>query len=108
VAGRKMNQNFVTLTPLTVMLGIFIIVILVIRSKTTKNQNSNLYPANRGYRVLCKSQSNRVFAGVCGGIAEHFGWDALVVRLFFLFTGVGLFTYVVLAIVIPESPSKLL
>lgn len=25
--------------------------------------------------------SNGVFAGVCGGIAKHFGWDTTVVRV---------------------------
>ena len=39
---------------------------------------------------LYRSRKERVWAGVCGGIAERFGWDPIVVRLlavasFFLF-----------------------
>ncbi|MEL7570923.1 MAG: PspC domain-containing protein [Eubacteriaceae bacterium] len=103
-----MNQNLTTLMPLIIIFGIPIILILVIKSKTQNSQNSKLYQTNRGYKMLCKSQSNRALAGVCGGIAEHFGWNATIVRLFFLFSGVGLFTYIVLAIVIPDSDSPLL
>ncbi|QOX62395.1 PspC domain-containing protein [Anoxybacterium hadale] len=58
--------------------------------------------------MLCRSRNDRVIAGVCGGIADHFGWSATVVRLFFIITGVGILTYVILAIVIPDSPSSLL
>lgn len=53
--------------------------------------------------MLCRSRSNRAIAGVCGGIAEHFGWSATVVRLVFLFSGVGLLTYIILAVAIPDS-----
>lgn len=62
----------------------------------------------RGYRMLCKSQSNRAIAGVCGGIAEYFGWNATIVRLFFLFIGIGLPLYIILAIVMPDAESPLL
>lgn len=103
-----MNQNLITLLPLITILGIFIIVIIVIKSKVRNRQNSSLYQMNREHTMLCKSQSNRAVAGVCGGIAEHFGWNATIVRLFFLFSGVGLLTYIVLAIVIPDSDSPLL
>ena len=102
-----MNQNLVTITPLIILIGIPIIVILII-SKTAKGQNSYSYQTNRGYKVLCRSQSNRVIAGVCGGIAEHFGWNAAIVRLFFVLSGIGVLTYIVLSIVIPDSDSPLL
>ena len=103
-----MNQNLITLLPLIIIFGIFIIVILVIKRKARNSQNSKLYQTNREHRMLCKSQSNRAIAGVCGGIAEYFGWNATIVRLFFLFSGVGLLAYIVLAIVIPDSDSPLL
>ena len=38
-------------------------------------------------KKLTKSQKNKMFAGVCGGIAEYFNIDATIVRLVFvLFT----------------------
>ena len=32
-------------------------------------------------RKLCLSRTNKVIAGVCGGIAEYFGIDATLVRI---------------------------
>jgi phage shock protein C len=56
---------------------------------------------------LRKSTTNRMLAGVLGGIAEHFGWDTTVVRLLFVLLvlfGVGspILVYIVLAIVMPN------
>jgi len=53
---------------------------------------------------LCKSNRNRVFMGVCGGIAEYFGIDPLIVRLIFVFTSGGtLIVYLILALFLPMS-----
>ncbi|KPU27789.1 hypothetical protein TR13x_00010 [Caloranaerobacter sp. TR13] len=57
---------------------------------------------------LYRSTSDKMIAGVCGGIAEYFNIDSTLVRLFWLilgFTmGIGFFAYIICAIVIPESP----
>lgn len=49
-------------------------------------------------------------AGVCGGIAEYFNIDPVLIRILFvilLFFGMlGLFLYVVLAIIIPKQPQN--
>ncbi len=51
---------------------------------------------------------NKVIAGVCGGIAEKFKIDPVVVRLIFvlllIFGGGGLLAYIILWIVLPEAP----
>ena len=60
-------------------------------------------------RRLYRSSTNRVFAGVCAGIADHFGADPTMVRL--LTVVIAVFTalvpmivlYLVAAIVIPEG-----
>lgn len=41
---------------------------------------------------LSLSQTNKIIGGVCGGIAEHFGWDATILRILFViaaFIGFG-------------------
>ncbi len=54
-----------------------------------------------------RSRTNKVVAGVAGGVAEAFGWDPTIVRLgFILLTvlhGVGLLLYIVLMLLMPKS-----
>ena len=60
-------------------------------------------------RRLHRSRTNRVLAGVCGGLAEHYGSDPTAVRLaaivLGLFTGIVpmVVLYIVAAIVLPET-----
>lgn len=60
-------------------------------------------------RRLHRSQTNRVFAGVCGGIAEHYGSDPTAIRIaaviLGLFTGIVpmVMVYIVLALVLPTD-----
>ncbi len=60
---------------------------------------------------LYKSRTNRMLAGVCGGIAEYFNVDPTLVRLaavlLALFTAFfpGLIAYIICAVVIPDAPA---
>lgn len=60
-----------------------------------------------GKRRLYRSVVNRRIAGVCGGVAEYFNIDPLIVRLVWFFSifahGVGLFAYIAAWIIIPEG-----
>lgn len=62
-------------------------------------------------RRLYRCRQNRVLAGVASGIAEYFDIDPTVVRLLFIlsifFGGLGLFAYVVMAIVMPLEPEEI-
>jgi phage shock protein C len=55
---------------------------------------------------LERSNTNRVIAGVCGGIAEYLAVDATLVRVAFVvmafFGGVGILAYIVLLILMPQ------
>lgn len=53
---------------------------------------------------LERSNTNRVIAGVCGGLAEYLAVDATLVRVLFVaaaFTGIGFIVYLVLLILMP-------
>ncbi len=60
--------------------------------------------------ILYRSETNKVFGGVCGGLGEVFQLDPTLIRALFavafLFGGTGLLFYLILWIVIP-SESKL-
>jgi phage shock protein C len=63
------------------------------------------------YRKLYRSRTNRMVAGVCGGIAEYFNVDPTIVRLLFVvaafLTGGGsLLAYPILWAIVPEAPQQ--
>jgi len=56
---------------------------------------------------LKKSRTNKMLAGVCGGIAEYIGWDPTIVRIIYLiliFTSFGtmVLLYFILALIMPD------
>ena len=59
-------------------------------------------------RRLYRSNHDRVIAGVCGGLAEYFGVDSVLVRLAYAalaFMGIGILAYPIAAIIIPNAPT---
>jgi phage shock protein C len=59
---------------------------------------------------LTRSKTDRVIAGVAGGIAERFGLNSTLVRvawvLSIFFGGFGILAYVVLWIALPAGPAQ--
>jgi phage shock protein C len=57
---------------------------------------------------LYRSTQDRMFAGVCGGIASYLDVDPTLVRLCFvaltLMGGPGIIIYLVLMLIVPEQP----
>ncbi|MGD0951529.1 MAG: PspC domain-containing protein [Methanotrichaceae archaeon] len=55
-----------------------------------------------------RSRKNRVIAGICGGLAEYFCIDPIIVRLITLIlvlsAGGGLLAYIIAWIVVPGEP----
>ncbi len=58
-------------------------------------------------KQLRRSRSNKVIAGVCGGLAEYFGIDAVLIRIVFLLlvfaAGVSPLLYIILWVVMPQA-----
>ncbi len=56
---------------------------------------------------LYRSKDEKIIAGVCGGIAEYFNVDPVMVRILFIIAifglGISLWVYPLLWIVIPEK-----
>jgi phage shock protein C len=57
---------------------------------------------------LYRSRNDRKLAGVCGGIAEYYGWGPTLVRVAWivltLLGGSGILIYLILWLVMPELP----
>ncbi len=61
-------------------------------------------------KKLYRSNTNKIFAGIIGGIGEYFDVDPTLIRvlwlIFVVFTGVfpGLLVYIVAIYIIPKQP----
>jgi len=64
--------------------------------------------ASSGTR-LKRSSTNRMIAGVCGGLAEWLGWDPTMVRILYVVASIlsvafpGTLAYIVLWILMPRE-----
>jgi phage shock protein C len=62
-------------------------------------------------RPLRRSRTDRVIAGVCAGLAHHFGLDVTLMRVLYVLVSIlsaafpGVLVYIILWIVIPEEPA---
>ncbi len=58
-------------------------------------------------KKLRRSSSDKMIAGVCGGLGKYFGLDATILRLVFvlllIFAGTGLLAYLIMWLVIPQD-----
>ena len=65
---------------------------------------------NMERKKLYKSKDDCMLFGVCGGVAEYFGIDSTIIRLFVavfcLCLGTGLVAYLISALVIPSRPTE--
>ncbi|MCR4995391.1 MAG: PspC domain-containing protein [Bacteroidales bacterium] len=57
---------------------------------------------------LTRSSGNKWIAGICGGIAEYFGWDAELLRLIWVVLTIGTafcggLIYLVLWLIMPQD-----
>ena len=62
-------------------------------------QQTAFIPGKRLYR----DANNKVLGGVCSGIAAHFNIEPIIVRLVFIFSGIGFLAYILLWAFVPSS-----
>ncbi len=56
---------------------------------------------------LYRSQKEKIIGGVCGGLADYFSVDPVIIRLIFVllffFHGIGLIAYIIMLIIVPKE-----
>ena len=61
-------------------------------------------------RHLHRSGKDKILAGVCAGLGEHFDKDPVIFRVLFVLlvfaNGIGLFAYLMLWLVLPLKPEE--
>lgn len=72
--------------------------------------SNNNRPGSNGYSThdrLLRDPFNKVFGGVCSGVAHYFDIDPVIIRLImvvlFLFCGIGFLTYIIAWAIIPPA-----
>ncbi len=59
---------------------------------------------------LYRSRKEKIIGGVCGGVAEHFSVDPVIIRLLWIFAsllwGAGIILYLVAWLIIPQNPKQ--
>lgn len=62
-------------------------------------------------RPFARSRHDRMLAGICGGIAQRFGWNSTLVRVLFVIISLasaafpGILVYLILWLLMPEESS---
>ncbi len=77
-------------------------------AKSSEQQNQGATSAT-GHKRLFRDENNKVIGGVCGGLANYFGTDPVIIRVIFavvaLAFGTGLLAYIILWVAVPSSAS---
>jgi phage shock protein C len=68
-----------------------------------------LYETPAGPTRFVRPRSPRMIAGVCSGLAIHYGWDIVMVRMIFaaialVTTGWAILFYIAAWIIVPQAP----
>jgi phage shock protein C len=71
-----------------------------------KREKSN----SEGPKRLYRSKKDRKIAGVCGGVAEFFNIDPVIVRIIWVLSiflgGIGILGYLIAWIIVPINPNQ--
>lgn len=80
------------------------------KNTSQQEQSSTTNPESNSSRSrLYRSETNKVIAGVCGGLGDYFNIDPTIIRILFviitIFGGSGILIYIILWLVIPSESS---
>ena len=101
---------FIFSLPLLIVIVLILLVVMLFRRRPKQTEQNNALNNNMDMeqgKKLRRSQ-DRVIGGVCGGLAEYFGFDITVVRVVYalltFFTGFsGIPVYLILWLVMPSK-----
>ncbi len=72
------------------------------------NENTSPPGEKPPIKRLYRSRKQRILGGICGGLAEYFNVDVVVVRVLWilitLFGGAGVIAYLILWVIVPPAP----
>lgn len=77
------------------------------KTSEKKSQKEQSYKKTNNFQHLHRSATDKVIAGICGGLGEYFGIDPTLIRIIFIlatvFGGSGILIYLLLWIIFPSD-----
>lgn len=81
-------------------------------SSSAGQQQYQQAAATAALKRLYRDENDKIFGGVCSGLANYFGVDVVIVRIIFVVLaisfGFGLIPYIILWIAVPSSATKVI
>ncbi len=109
--------------PWSVLWALFLIAIGVLLllpnwgEKSSQQESNQVAPETaeaptKPEKHLFRSRTDRMLAGICGGLGQYFGIDGSIVRLLWVLLtvasgGLGILIYILLIFILPEEPGEL-
>lgn len=75
------------------------------RSSTESESTYQQAPLFTASKKLYRDENNKILGGVCSGIAAYFNIEPIIVRLVFIFSGIGFIAYILMWALVPSSIS---
>jgi phage shock protein PspC (stress-responsive transcriptional regulator) len=72
---------------------------------SNNSNNANTFNYTNTRKGLFRDENKKILGGVCAGVANYLNIEAWIVRLIFIFSGIGFFAYIALWIFVPSSSS---
>ena len=98
--------------PWQMVWAVFLIVIgLYLLYNRKKKEEDGIGTFKLNGKKLYRSRDQKMFAGVCGGIAEYFEMDVSIIRILWAIitiasAGFGILIYILMIIIFPELPDS--
>jgi len=106
-AVNSLHGNLVSIFLLLVI--IFYLLLIIKESKGSKGGTYMDWEKEQDIKRLYRSNKEKLLGGVCGGIAEYFKIDPVIVRIIWVIIaiaslGTAILVYIILWILIPRNP----
>ncbi len=93
------------------LIALGVLLIFAAQKKDRPEEEDSLASKIPEIDKIYRSRTNRMIAGVCGGLAEYFKIDPSIVRLLWILAtlfsvGLGILVYIILIFVFPEEPDE--
>jgi phage shock protein PspC (stress-responsive transcriptional regulator) len=93
-----------------ILIGIGIVLLFQIKRPATTDaeESSDSLP---GEKKIYRSNSDKMLAGICGGLGQYFNIDSSIIRIgwvlaTFFSVGLGILVYVILIFIFPEESTE--